>query len=661
MTAAGWRRDATAAVVLFAAAAIVGWWSLQELKSAGAKPFFYQSNFEPAVLLACGKDFGLAQPAPPALTAFLAVAQDTLDCSAVADVSVSPLTTAAHANWYYMYAAAAGIWKIAGVSWSAIDLLVAGLVGLASVALFGLFRLVAPLWMSIAIVTLLTLSPSNLSAMLSLRDYSKAPFVLAAIWILGVLATRTMSLRSALLWSVAYGAVVGVGYGFRSDLIVMIPIGAIFVLLFLPELKTQYLRYCAAAAALLVTFAITASPVLTGLKYGGCQFHFALLGLTTPTQGELRLEPAAYRFGDHLTDSYVDLKVGDYAARMFSEPAPNLCDANYDRASGELYFALATTMPADFLVRAYASVLAILRVGLHVPEMVQPLPLFPRTDAARPIYAAVGAVTSRLAAIGPLLVLAAAIVAWYASPRLGLALIFLVLMLGGYPAVQFEARHWFHLRFLPWWAGALLATVALEALSADRRRLATATLSVLALIVAMAAILVGVRTVQQSSVRRLLAEYRAAATEALPLGPIEGSSIPVQWSGVDRGSTWQRRASDLLVVTLADANCGDGAPIAIRAQYAAARPEHDLSGDIRLATRSGGPNRVFLPVFRAGVNDTEYLRFRGLEISGAPPSCVASVARATDADRIPLWLTFVDVPGGVPFYETMRAPRLLNR
>ncbi|HWI18673.1 MAG TPA: hypothetical protein VNT81_13055 [Vicinamibacterales bacterium] len=652
-----------AALCVFLFASALGWWSLQELRLAGAKPFFYQSNFEPAVLLACGEGFGLAVPPSPALNEFLAVRRDAIDCSEIADISVRPLTTAAHANWYYMYAAVAAVWKVTGVSWAAVDFLVAALAGVTSVAVFGIFRLVAPIWLSLAVVALLMLSPHNLAAMLSLRDYSKAPFVLVAVWILGWLALRPAADRAALLLAAAYGAVVGVGYGFRGDLIVMVPIGAVFVLLFLPDVKSHLRRAVLAPVVLVVTFAVVAWPVLSGMSLGGCQYHFALLGVTTPLTEELRLEPAAYRFGDHLSDTFVDLKVGDYASRILGEPAPNLCDANYDRASGDLYRSLVTTMPADMLVRAYSSVLSILRASLHIPEMVQPVRAFPRSELAQVVYRSLGSVSSRLAIGGPILMLVALVMAWYRAPRLGLALTFLVLVLGGYPAVQFEARHWFHLRFMPWWAGAAILMSVASVPRLERSRMIKAAAAVVAVIVGMALVLTLARYIQSGSVEHLRSEYRALSTESLQVGPAEGGFLPVQWTGLERGSTWQRRGSDLLVVKISGSGCGEAAPLVVKTRYNADAPTYDLSETMEIRRSSGdGGATLFIPVFRAGVHEDEFLRFAGLEVVGAPPSCVTSVARATSADRIPLWLQFVDSPsGGAPFYETMRPPRLLNR
>ena len=220
----------------------------------------------------------------PELIDFLQSRRNALDCKDVAALPSRPLTLTANANWYYLYGSAAALWRVTGVSWTSLDILVAAFAGTATVLVYGLFRLVAGPAAAFVLALLLTLAPSNLMRLLSLRDYSKAPFVLAAILILGVIVMRPMSRVRLLAMAALYGAVVGIGYGFRGDLAVMVPFGAAIVLWFPPgDIKGHIVRNAVAAAVLLATFLIVAAPVLAGLSTGGgCQYHFALLGLTTP-------------------------------------------------------------------------------------------------------------------------------------------------------------------------------------------------------------------------------------------------------------------------------------------------------------------------------------------------------------------------------------------
>lgn len=661
--------EAAVVLLLFGVAFALSLAAMRQFREAGAQPFFYQSNFEPAVMLACGRGFGVMATPPQELTEFLQVKRDDFDCARLPEsTAVQPLTSAANANWYYLYGASAAVWGLTGVSWAALDLLVSLMSGVGAVMLFGLFRMAAGRVVSLAFALILTLSPPNLTRLLSLRDYSKAPFVLAAILILAILLMRPLSRARMLVLAGLYGAVVGFGYGFRTDLAVMVPFGALVVALFPPgALRANWLRNGLAVGVLLSTFAVVAAPVIGGLKLGGCQFHFSLLGLTNPLTDELRLMPSIYRFGDQLTDEFIDLKAGDFASRVLDAPVPAQCSAEYDDATRKLYTAMVTTFPADQAVRAYASVLMILRVGLAVPEMMQPMPPFPASAVASSGYAIVSPVTSLMAPAGPLLVMVAIGIAWAQSVRLGLALSAFVLFLGGYPAIRFEERHWFHLRFLPWWALLVVVAQLLPAARRDWTRLAIVrgVVGVSGLLVVLAAALGALRIVQARSVRELVGQYLAAPTDPVTSVVERGSFVRVDWQPQDYGARPEHRGSDLLAVSVDPSGCGGRAPKAIRVTYEADSSRYDLSTTVNLSpsTAVGGPIRLFIPVFWKAQGDLTNLKFSGLHVVDGLGSCLGPVSKVSARSAFPLW---IHVQAGAdwsmqPLYQSMKPPRLLSR
>lgn len=654
---------------LFVVAIGASWAAMRSFRAAGAEPFFYQSNFEPAVMMACGRGFGLAPEPSAALTEFLNVRRNEFDCDLLPAAGEGrPLTSAANANWYYMYAAAAGVWRVAGVSWTALDWLVAAMSAFGAVVLYGLFRLVAGHAVSALVAMVLTLSPANLTHLLSLRDYSKAPFVLAAVLVLSALILRPRSRRTTLALAAAYGLVVGIGYGFRPDLAVMVPFGAVVVLAFLPgAFRPNAGRNALAATLLLATFFASAWPVISALNLGGCQYHFSLLGLTEPLTTELRLTSPVYRFGEHMSDAFADLKTGDYAVRVLGAPVPALCTAEYDTASGAMYFDLARTFPADLAVRAYASVLMILRVGLDLPAMMQPMPPFSDSGVMSALYRAAHAVTSPLAPLGVVLTVAALALAAGASLRLGLALSAFVLFLAGYPAIRFDERHWFHLRFIPWWAAVLVLTHLWHhgARAIDRPRLIRAGLSLAALLIGLASALGLLRVVQAGRVRPVLQAYLDAPTEALATHAADASTLQVDWQPRDEGVAPFRRGTDLLAVTLDAAACAGDGSLSVTASYDVDGPAHDLSTTLRVPRPAPGAaaTRLFIPVFWQGVGDRTELRFTGLRVAGAPLACVSRVARVSRDPNTRLWLDAALAANWMdqPLYQSMRLPRLFNR
>ncbi|MSP93555.1 MAG: hypothetical protein EXR79_17480 [Myxococcales bacterium] len=661
--------DGLVVAALFVVAIGVSWAAMRSFREAGAEPFFYQSNFEPAVMMACGRGFGVISAPPAALTEFLHVRRNDFDCALLSSVGAEqPLTSAANANWYYMYAAAAAVWRVAGVSWTALDWLVAAMSGVGAVMLYGLFRLIAGAGVAASVALVLTLSPANLTKLLSLRDYSKAPFVLAAVLVLAALVLRPLSRRATLALAAVYGVVVGVGYGFRPDLAVMVPFGAVVVLVFLPgTFRLNAGRNALAAALLLVAFFASAWPVISALNLGGCQYHFSLLGLTEPLTNELRLTPPVYRLGEHMTDAFADLKTGDYAARVLGAPVPALCTAEYDTASGALYFDLARTFPADLAVRAYASVLMILRVGLDLPAMMVPMPPFAASAVMPAVYRTAHAVTSPLAALGVVLTVAAMALAAGTSLRLGLALIAFVLFLTGYPAIRFDERHWFHLRFIPWWTAIVVLTYLWRngVSAVERPRVIRAGVTLAALLVALAAALGVLRVVQDGRVRPLLQAYLDAPTDALPFHALDVSTLQVDWQPRDEGVPPFHRGTDLLAVTLDAAACAGDGGLGVTATYEADNPARDLSTTLRVSRPAPGAaaTRLFIPVFWQGVGDRTELRFSGLRVAGAPVACVGRVARVSRDPKMRLWLDAALDANWMdqPLYQAMRAPRLLNR
>jgi hypothetical protein len=660
--------DAVLVAVLFAVGTGVGFGVMRAFRAAGIQPAFYQGNFEPAVMMACGRGFvtTISPAAPKSLRAFLDLKQNEFNCADLpADLPLVQVTW--NGTWYYLYGTTALVWKLARFSWTALDGLVAVMSGLTTALLYALFRIASGPLIASAMALLLTLSPANLTMLLSLRDYSKAPFVLAATFVLAMLILRPMTGRSVIGVAALFGGLVGFGYGFRTDVIVMVPFGIFVMLAFLPgQWRTTVRRNLGAAIVALAVFLVVALPPLRGLRTGGCQFHYSLLGLTAPLVTEAGIAPALYSFGDHLTDTYVDLKVGDYANRVLGERAPLLCSPDYDRVSGGLFRRTALTFPADLAVHAYGAVLMITRGGVEIPTLSPP----PQSTSFTArlvgfVYRIANAVTTRLVWLGPLVTAAAIAVAWTISARFGLALTAFVLFLTGYPAIQFEPRHWFQLRFIPWWSAALVVGYLLSRRSDgwSRASLGRAVIGVAATGALLVASLWTTRAVQARGLTKLIRAY-----ESTPTAPLEiarhGSLVDVDWQPDDFGTPPEHRSSDLLVATLDRDACGRLDSLPVRVRYQADNAAHDLTTTLVVDRPFAGtdPPRLFVPVFSNGDRDHSYLRFVGFEAVGGPAECFRSVSRVVDRGAQPLWIQAY-LPGDWterPLYQTFRRPRWLQ-
>lgn len=625
------------AIVVFLASGWIAVEKLDTFRANGVQPRFYQNEFEPAVMLACGRGWVTIAPnhQPPALSAFLKVDRDDFDCAALpADLAVvpaegNPLSMAGGmTSVYYLFHSTAAWWRLMGLSWTALDGLVALLVGVSAVAAYGLLQLAATPWIAAAITLMLTASPKYSVEMLSLRSYSKGTFILLALLILAHLLRRPMSLRPMLALALAGGVTIGVGYGFRSDVLVMLPLGLFATLFLLPgPAAAKAARNGLVSITLLAGFGAALWPATRGTSSGGCQFHVTLLGISASRVGELGLSPAIYNFGSPYSDTFTSLKVDEYAAHTLKEPAPLLCSAEYDAASARLYWDISKTFPGDVVARGYGSALAILSRGFEIASPGQ-----------LGEFAALNQVTRWLSPFGPLLTVLAVAVVWARSTRLGIATAVAMLYLAAYPAIEFEDRHWFHLRFLPWWSLLVVAGAVVKRGGIPRQDFARGALAVVGLIGALVVLLGTARAVQARTAGDLFSAYESATVEDVEFGPAAQSFVPVTLGAYDTSEDESRpaaRRSDFLVLSLDPAQCQGPAPVSIRIDYEANAPSHDLSSNVELTTTGadGGPTRLFVPVFADGVGDATHLRFTGFEVVGASSGCISRVQEVTGDAR----------------------------
>jgi len=652
--------EARTSVLLLAIGFAVCFIAVKHYRAEGQQPRFYQENFGPAVMMACGYGFTAPplQSSPPSLSDFLLLRASQFRCEDFPP-TLKPEQVTWNGTWYYLYGTVALIWKLTGVSWPVLDGLAAALGAFELLAFYGLFRLVATERVAVACALLMLAAPYNLAQLMLLRDFSKAPFVLGSVFILGWLILRPASSRLTIGLAAAFGAVVGFGYGFRSDLIVMVPFGLLVIAFLLPgRLRMMWRRNLAAAAAALAAFLIVGSPPLQGQRTGGCQFHYALLGMTSPLTDQLNVLSPMYAFGNHFLDTFVDLKVGDYGNRVLSIDPPNLCAPEYDRVSGDLFMRIATTFPADIVTHAYGSVLSILRSALPIGFAERMAGRIPRAYVvARPI----DALLNIAGMLMPALALVAVAVAWSVAPRLGIALTAFILFLTGYPSIEFEARHWFHLRFIPLWAG----LVVWAAWKNDPRRWTRAAVMrgmvpVLATLLLMATAVWTIRAFQRPRVEELIDSYLSAPVDSLQTSAV-ADRLLVDWTPATFGNPGSLRASDMLVVTVAPEGCGSEGPVDIVVRYEAPLIGHNLTSPLRVQRAAAGPTQIFFPVFSLKEFDRTLLRFTGLEVQGRSVDCITRVARFTDRS-LPLWMQ-VQVPADWhdrPYYQSLRYPRILR-
>lgn len=321
-------------------------------------PFFYQPMMQDMVMWSCGH--GLATPASdiPELTDFLACRQETFPCAAIPDtIETRPAGVFVRMHLYLTMAIGL-FWRAFGVSYASLFPLFGLMHGLYVLAVYLLARQFFNRWAAAGVSLILAFSPVALGMLFFLRDYSKAPFIIGALALL-LFTLRRPTLRGAALAAAAAGAVVGVGIGFRSDCLLLLPIGC--GVLAIGLVSARGWRGTAACVLSFAAVALLAGAPIFSASQGGMFGCFAMQGATDPFQRFLDMGDTPYSLGWRYSD---ELTLSCVAVDMPS-PEPGR-DAEDGRAPGSPPLAgsqsvtylsrWAHLFAADFATRALKSV-----------------------------------------------------------------------------------------------------------------------------------------------------------------------------------------------------------------------------------------------------------------------------------------------------------------
>lgn len=636
-----WLLEAAVIAVVLVIGIVLGVRIVQTYRAAGFRPSFYQSAFGPAVMMACGHGFRNPDLAAiPSLNAFLTEQSDRFDCAALpSSAPTLPLSNFQGAS-RYLEMSMAIVWAIFGVSWSSAALLCGTMFGIVAALTYGILRLALSRPFAIAFLVPAATSTPGIDLVPQLRDYSKGPFLLAVVLILGCLVVCRMGRLRVISLAILAGAVVGTGLGFRTDLALAV-VPTVVVLSILLPMQIRAVDRLLAIALFLAAFAVTGFPILRGYAAGGNTGHVVLLGLASEFDRPLRIEPSIYEFAAQYNDTLAFSIINSYAIRSGGWPnGVKLESREYEQAAREYLTQLARVFPADLSGR----VLAAIRV---IPRYFLDTSLSPPAQAAsspvRAIYRVRASIWSRLAPFCWPALIATAIALAALEPRAGWLVIVVLVGFGGASALQFHERHFYYLQFVPWFVFGLVAETAIR----RRDRFATVSTALgrgLVLAAAVALVVVAARFAatgyQQRTVTRLFSGYENASRTpieiaATPAGANRRLLTTRDWANAMRGDArWIE--THVVAVEFDDARCAPSVPITIR--YSAEVADADLSEDMVIPLRSGAamPTRVFIPTFDRA---DETIRFRGLEIADDRARCITNVAAVRGLEQTPLLLT----------------------
>ena len=114
----------------------------------------------------------------------------------------------------YMLYTVGYLWKVFGVSWKSLAILILVMLGISAFAVYGISRLAMPVPWSVFVALAFTWNSAVYSQMPLFRDFSKAPFILVTVFLLarfgalrfllavfGLLLPHLRFLLGALLWA----------------------------------------------------------------------------------------------------------------------------------------------------------------------------------------------------------------------------------------------------------------------------------------------------------------------------------------------------------------------------------------------------------------------------------------------------------------------------
>lgn len=425
-------------LILLPVAALAGLRALEDWQG----PAYTLTNelYVPAVMLATGHGF-INPPVDevPGLREFL---HDTSGKAAFVpsgvlhEFSTATLDTYQRYHRYLVFAMGC-VWRVLGVSWDSARFLAIAIY-LASVAgVYGCLRLGMNAWWSLLGALLFAWSPLALDNLYNIRDFSKVPFLIAAIGIAGWLIRGPGRPQSYWIAAALLGLILGVGTGFRRDVMTAIPPVLLAILLTAPAGPWRRWSVRAGGAAVFsLMFLAVSSPVLFAFyERGSAVYHDILMGMAANLDPELALRHADYQRIPIKHDFYVNVAANAHARA--ARPGEGV---DYDNLFGNpplsrtrMYLQhWVTTYPADMALRGVAALLAISR-GISPGNHVWPGPL-----------------TSHLSFAGPWYALAAL---YLAARTLGIGRASLAAFVLAYfcaiTCLQFEARHALHLGMLP--------------------------------------------------------------------------------------------------------------------------------------------------------------------------------------------------------------------
>ncbi len=491
------------AALLFAGLFLGGWRYLAVHTDGPVQDFNNTTGDDFLCALSWASGHGMGTPSfdvetVPGLRDFLERRAPSWDAAALPeDFTVMPPDGKFQVDRYYLLWAVAVTWRLFGVSWASLNILCALAYALSGMLCYGIFRLGMNRPLSVLGTLLYATAPIMLYYLPSMRDFFRAPPILATILVCGWLVTGTPRRTVFLALAAATGLVIGFGFGFRQDAIICLPPAlAAFAAGARNWPPTGLFPRLAAVLLVLAGFYLPARPMLTMTQdSGGNNAFYLLQGFGCNTIARLGMVPASYETigsnGDYTVhaalcafDRNDGLKRTEArnramvpgrlstalcgiarmpmdpagglllwkagTSKMFLEPVQEIWSKPSEEAGRRMLLKLAETFPADILSKWLGASVRALR-GMQGADY-QPDDKSRANAVIEQMTAAHKPLSEHLKTWGVLYGFAALLLISAHSVRLALGALALLLYFAGYTSISFDLRHAFHMQFIAAWA-----------------------------------------------------------------------------------------------------------------------------------------------------------------------------------------------------------------
>ncbi len=560
------RVECVIALLVFVAAGLGGYAYLRDDRikvRPDATPDDY--SVLPALLWATGHGLSFTVDPLAHCAAFLRQEQDSLDPSAVPnDLACFPAIAKSVQDRENIYYLVGIVWRVFGISWHNVKVILAFIFALNAVLAYGIFRFGMNRLLSVVGTALTMASPIMLREAPWLRSVCKAPFILASILLICVVLTNRLRPRTLLPLALLMGVVVGVGFGFRQDLLICMP-ATLTALALGARVEGGHQLLHRALACMLATlgFGVCAwVPISMTRDTGGNNAFYLTQGFSANCIAAADLKTPFYAVLTDTDDYLVHAFMVDYASKQHrvgldnfrsvaamrlahfatmlqcapARAVPDLLtnsppgDLELGAVKGEaigrdLVRSLLTRFPGDVIARWYGAALRVVRGVSGMPQSREEVPVFETMQKAyQPV-------ANHLTRYGLWYALAVLLIVSARSVWLALCIAGLVLWFGGYVSLEFQPRHAFHLSFLGFWFPLCLLGAIVRGLHALHRMSAGAALPAIrnvrgwlpyagrmalfavVTVAALASVLALARYVQASQTRALHEQYAHADLE----------------------------------------------------------------------------------------------------------------------------------------------------